>query len=105
MTKKYKILIEYNVTESDSDWMSSQTLENESLTIEVDSWAELLLHLESINDVPVNEFIKKDLHYEYEQDKFQENLEKNPDFYELFTDSESSNYISKDTYLKLKRIS
>lgn len=105
MTKKFKILVEYTITESDSDWMSSQTLENESLTIEVDSWPELLLHLDEINDVKINEAIKKDLHYEYDQDKFQENLEQNPEFYELFTDSESSNYISKDTYLKLKRIS
>jgi hypothetical protein len=84
--------------------MSSSTLENESATLEVDSWSELLLHLDTINDVEINSEIKKELHYEYDQDNLKEELEKNPEFYKLFTDSESSNWISVDTYLKIKRI-
>lgn len=104
MAKKFKVSIEYNVTESDSDWMSSSTLEEESLVLEVDSWDELLLHLETINDVTVNSAIKKELHYSYDQDKFKEALETNPELYLLFTDSESSGFICVDTYLKIKRI-
>jgi hypothetical protein len=104
MAKKFKLSIEYNITESDSDWMSSSTLEEESLVLEVDSWDELLLHLETINDVTVNSEIKKELHYSYDQDKFKESLETNPDLYLLFTDSESSGFICVDTYLKIKRL-
>lgn len=92
-----QVLIKYEVIENDSDWMSTNCLEQEEHKIDIQKKEDVINFLKSLDYVSLNEDIMKEL--ESDNDFILNNqLDK------LYTDSHSQGWISTDYRLSIKAI-
>lgn len=94
---KTKVLIKYKVQENDSDWMSSQDLENEEHTIEIQNKNDVVEFLKSLEFVSLNKEILKEL----EEDS---DFVVGPDLDKYYNDREDIGWVSTDSSLVIKAV-
>lgn len=90
-----KLILKYTVVQNDSDWMSSDTLENEEHILEVQNKTDIINFLKSLEYVDLNLEIMKEL----ESDN---DFNIGPDFHKIYSDSETDQWVCSEYTLILK---